>query len=342
MKYWESGACFVAESSRAQESTALSTNCDFELDLCGWSVVSDLKFVRKLGTSAADTAHTGTGYAFASSSGAYANSKYVLESPYLGNFATSSEQALLHFWYHMEGAEQGNLSLKCTHDGAQETIWLHSGNQPNGWTQVTAEIPKTACRLEADTGAAGKSDIAVDDVTMAKSDTTRTCNFEVDNCDAMWEIRDGGSGPGWHRTNHYSSPSTQWRESGTGPSSGATGSDSYYLVVDASGNNNPGKTFYYRTKAFLTVRDEALSFKYNMFGSFMGTLTLKSYKQDGSTEVRWSKNGMQNTQDDWLSITDLPIPAGTTMLEFEATTGQGYKSNMAIDDITFNYQLKYE
>lgn len=339
MKYWESGACFVAESSRAQESTALSTNCDFELDLCGWSVVSDLKFVRKLGTSAADTAHTGTGYAFASSSGAYANSKYVLESPYLGNFATSSEQALLHFWYHMEGAEQGNLSLKCTHDGAQETIWSHSGNQPNGWTQVTAEIPKSQCRFEADTKTAGQSDIAIDDVTITKMEKTRSCNFEEDTCESLWDTAfPTGSSRGWHRHTGYTMPTNAYTVSSTGPAQAATGE--FYLVVDASGNNAPDKSFTFRSKSFQTDSDQTLEFKYNMFGAHMGKLYVRAYMQDGSIKELYAFSGQQNVQSAWLSKS-VTVPSGATMIEFEGVTGQGAHSDMAIDDITFNVELKY-
>jgi len=346
MAYWKDGACFVTVGAGGEASTALSTNCDFEMDLCGWSLSSDVfKFTRAVGrkpgaTSGPQAAHTGTGYALASSNGAYANQKYVLESPYLGNFATNTQQALLHFWYHMEGDEQGTLSLKCEVDGADVTIWSHNGNQPDGWTQVTAEIPKSQCRFEADTKTAGQSDIAIDDVTITKMEKTRSCNFEEDTCESLWDTAfPTGSSRGWHRQAGYSLPSTAYTVSATGPKQAATGE--FYLVVDASGNNAPDKSFTFRSKSFQTDSDQTLEFKYNMFGEHMGKLYVRAYMQDGSIqELCNAFSGQQNVQSAWLSKSVI-VPSGATMIEFEGVTGQGAHSNMAIDDITFNVELKY-
>jgi len=355
MAYWQDGACFVTQSAGSEASTALSTNCDFEVDLCGWSLPSDVKFVRAVGraagaTSGPQAAHTGTGYAIASSNGAYANQKYVLESPYLANFATANEQALLDFWYQMEGAEQGTLSLKCTRSGVLETIWQHDGNQPDGWTHVTTEIPKSSCRFEADTRTAGQSDIAIDDVSITKQVPSRSCDFEADSCEAQWDIVDTATGPGWKRqtgpnkeTAYNFVTGNGNRPFGTGPEAAAEGPNGYYLVLDSGGDNNPDRSFVFRTKPFLTSQSATLSFKYSMCGAAMGTLTVWSYSQDGTRTspslISLDGNVHRTNRTAWVDQS-VVIPSGTTMIEFEAVT-RGITSDMAIDEIVFSWDMAY-
>jgi len=346
---WDEGVCYVSEAARKVERSADSTTCDFEHDICGWSPVSDHKWFRASGTNhAADTgphaAHSGTGFVLVDSSGANSNSKFILESPSLSNYATSSDQVLLHFWYHMMGSGMGDLSLACSTDSqSSRTIWQQKGQQAKGWTEVMVEIPQGTCQFEADTGPNDQSDIALDDITITKSAPNRNCTFESEDLCGMWEITPGveSPGPGWSRS------TGEYALSETGPSQAADGQGKYYLYVNSRGNNSPGKTFYLKSKPFRSIQASKIEFKYHMYGAGMGTLALNIKKQDGSTVELWKKSGSQQNSatEAWLdAAVDIPVEA--EMIEFVATTKDGDRTlaqhgDMAIDDITFAFYPEF-
>lgn len=69
-------------------------------------------------------------------------------------------------------------------------------------------------------------------------------------------------------------------------------------------------------------------FWYNMYGSGMGGISLKTY--DGGSVV-WTKSG--NLGDKWR-LASVSIPAGTVQLRFEAVTGPTWASDFALDDFS--------
>ncbi len=79
-----------------------------------------------------------------------------------------------------------------------------------------------------------------------------------------------------------------------------------------------------------------LSFWYHMFGSNMGTLELHVISNNDTT-LAWQLTGQQQTANGgpWLeAIVDLSTYAGQIIeLEFRGTIGNGFNSDMAIDDI---------
>jgi len=125
--------------------------------------------------------------------------------------------------------------------------------------------------------------------------------------------------------------------SGTGPSSATQGS--YYVYVEASGNNvgYPTKRAILNSPCFnLSGKTAAnFTFKYHMNGSSnMGSIKLEASTNNGASWTSiWSKSG--NKGNSWLSAdVDLSAYLGDTVkFRFNRLTGSTWKADVAIDNI---------
>jgi len=123
----------------------------------------------------------------------------------------------------------------------------------------------------------------------------------------------------------------------TGPSSASDGT--WYMYTEASGNGTgyPNKQAIFNSPCFdLTAAPSAtFSFDYHMYGSNMGTLSLEASNDNGTSWVPlWSQNGNQGNA--WISQNvDISAYTGSSVqLRFNGTTGNGYRSDMAIDNVS--------
>ncbi|NDH77512.1 MAG: PKD domain-containing protein [Flavobacteriia bacterium] len=146
-------------------------------------------------------------------------------------------------------------------------------------------------------------------------------------------------GGNWVNLANGSEDDIDWRtwsgstqSAGTGPSSDVSGNGKY-LYLESSGNCN------YQTAVLLspcinlssTIAPE-LSFSYHMNGGNTGTLMVELF--DGSQwHLLTSVSGSQGNS--WINVTeDLVAYAGDTIiLRFTGTTGDGYQSDIAIDEV---------
>jgi len=145
------------------------------------------------------------------------------------------------------------------------------------------------------------------------------CDFEGGFCN--W-INSGSPGHEWS----LQSGSTQ--SSGTGPS-GAYGG-SYYAYTEASYGGNDQDFFL--EQSFAPVQASfSLSFYYHMYGSNMGSLTLEAQSGTAAWQQLWTLAGDQG--DEW-KVVSLLVPSGTTALRFYGRTGNSYRSDICIDDLT--------
>lgn len=150
------------------------------------------------------------------------------------------------------------------------------------------------------------------------------------------------SGDGWTQAasddgdwvrNSSSTPS-----SNTGPSSAAEGS--YYMFLEASTNGSTGQignnaTAILESGCFdLSAQTEAyFSFQYHMYGSSMGSLAVQA-SADGTTWVElWSLSGNQGDAWTEVSLDLVSYLGGTVQLQIVGTTGDGWASDLAIDDL---------
>lgn len=125
--------------------------------------------------------------------------------------------------------------------------------------------------------------------------------------------------------------------SGTGPTSGGNGSSSYYFT-EASSNFNSTEILNGPCFDFSTAGCSApqVTFWYHMYGTDMGSLSLEVEQNPGSgtwTTV-WTQTGNQGNI--WKqALVDLSIYGNSTIrMRFKGVTGSGFKSDMAVDEIT--------
>jgi hypothetical protein len=134
----------------------------------------------------------------------------------------------------------------------------------------------------------------------------------------------------------WTSRSGSTPSSSTGPSGAHGGST--YLYTEASGGNNPGKFALLQSECFdfSTLTAPELRFWYHMYGSNMGTLSIQISTDQGSSWSGnlWSMSGNQGNS--WYeAVVDLsPYQGYFVQIRITGETGNGYRSDMAIDDIS--------
>jgi len=132
----------------------------------------------------------------------------------------------------------------------------------------------------------------------------------------------------------------------TGPNGASDGN--VYFYTEASTNPVNGNVVGANGTAFLDspcldltgLTVPTLTFDYHMAGANMGDLKVQISTDDGATwaDTGWFRNGAQQAYNTpWLSgnITFIPNIGQTIRLRFHATTGNGWSSDIAIDNINF-------
>jgi len=122
--------------------------------------------------------------------------------------------------------------------------------------------------------------------------------------------------------------------SNTGPTAAAEGS--WYAFVESSFSNHPSKVAILESPCFdiSTVANPQFSFSYHMFGANMGSLDLEVSSDGGNTWSApiWTRGGNQGIL--WLQDEVSLVGYGDIIkLRFVGTTGNGYRSDIAIDDL---------
>ena len=125
----------------------------------------------------------------------------------------------------------------------------------------------------------------------------------------------------------------------TGPSGDHTSGNGNYLYTEASNCTNNTGAVLTPTFDFSNLIDATLTFWYHMYGADMGTMSVQVSTDGGNTwsSDLWSLSGDQGNS--WQQATvDLTPYVGnaSVMIRFIGTTGGGYRSDMAIDDINVN------
>ena len=121
----------------------------------------------------------------------------------------------------------------------------------------------------------------------------------------------------------------------TGPSSAFEGTE--YIYIEASGSNNPDKSANIVSPCInLTSCTSAfLKFNYHMYGADMGSLKVQISEDQGLTwgNALFEISGDQG--DNWFEEEiDLAAYCGSTIsFRFAAVTGDGFESDIAIDNI---------
>ena len=347
-------------SERAYGIQTISTlpySESFELGSGLWQNVTgdDMDWTRRSGyTPSRGTgpagAQDGTWYYYTEASW-HTNKTTYFEGPIFN--LTNYTSANFSFYYSMNGADMGTLSLQVsTNNGATwSTVWTKSGNQGTTWHQANVSLNTYSgqiikIRFKGVTGSSYKSDMAIDNITVTgvegpsitQLNNILTYSESFESSSNITWINDGTDDIDW--TRHSGSTST----GATGPSNAREGN--YYYYINSASPNNPNKTAYLRGPDITfdaTVVTAELTFWYHMYGTAMGTLTLQASTDQGSNWTSiWSLNGDQNNY--WhkvtLSLNDY-VESGLS-LRFKGVTGTGETSDMAVDDIGISTEISQE
>ncbi|WP_281847975.1 LamG-like jellyroll fold domain-containing protein [Olleya namhaensis] len=126
--------------------------------------------------------------------------------------------------------------------------------------------------------------------------------------------------------------------SNTGPSTANDGN--YYLYTEATDYNNSTANLISPCFDLSGASNPVFSFYYHMYGSATGNLNVDLSTNNGATFPNniWSQSGQVQTTNgaSWALVTlDLSAYVGQSInLRFSGTTGNGFRSDIAIDDIS--------
>lgn len=145
---------------------------------------------------------------------------------------------------------------------------------------------------------------------------------QVTGDDGNW-VRDSGGTP----------------SSGTGPSAAAEGS--FYMFLEASTNSSPGQignnaTAILESNCFDLSGETTADFsmQYNMLGTNVGSITVQG-SDDGTTWTQlWTLAGNQGSAWGTADISLDAYAGGDVKLRIVGTTGNGWSSDIAIDDLS--------
>ncbi|XP_074645315.1 MAM and LDL-receptor class A domain-containing protein 1-like [Tubulanus polymorphus] len=298
---------------------------DFETDNGKWKSQGSLEWTRQSGSTGSSGTGpsadhtTGSGwYVYMESSGKHEGDQAKFE----GDTLSMSDSCVMNFYYHMYGSQMGRLEV--TLNG--KVVFSKSGDQGNQWTPGSVTIAKGNAEIQffATRGNGDKSNIAIDDVRFTPECTATpgqlTTDFETDN--GKWILRGTLR---WKRQ----SGSTESR--GTGPSADHTSGSGTYIYMN-TGISCPGDQGLLEAATQSASDSCSMNFYYNMNGPTMGKLEVKLNR-----EVVYSVSGDQRDQWKQGSVT---IAKGDAIIQFVATRGPAWQSNIAIDDITFSSNCK--
>ncbi|XP_021371353.1 MAM and LDL-receptor class A domain-containing protein 1-like, partial [Mizuhopecten yessoensis] len=294
--------------------------CNFDKNLCGWTNDKEddfdwLRHNRGTGTSqtgpSADHTHNNNrGYYLyiEASSPRRPNDRARLTSQI---FRKSNTAKCFQFWYNMQGANIGTLTVIMNVNSVDRTIWTLSGSQTGNW--IFGRVPITNNKnnfklaIVGTRGNGTKGDIALDDfavrnsrctispssaqpsqvttkppttittkvttpgTTPSSSTNSVTCNFDYNFC-------------GWTNPKNDDFDWTRQRgstaSSHTGPSTDHTSGHGYYIFTESS-NRHANQRALLQSILVSQTGPHCLTFWYHLYGSNIGTLNL--YVQTGAT-----------------------------------------------------------
>ncbi|XP_074659684.1 MAM and LDL-receptor class A domain-containing protein 1-like [Tubulanus polymorphus] len=237
-------------------------------------------------------------------------------------FHSAFDGCAMNFYYHMSGSSMGRLEVKLN----GHVVFERSGDQGNQWNlgSVTIGQGDAAIEFVATRGSSYCSDIAIDDVTFS-SDCNSTHgplhnflhDFEMDN--GIWNSQGKLQ---WRRYSGFTPSSC------TGPSGDHTSGYGIYLYIESSSPAREGDQGILKANIHSASDSCVMNFYYHMYGYTMGKLEVKL-----NGNVVFDRSSNQGNQWKLGSVT---IGQGDAAIEFVATRGSGYCSDIAIDDVTLS------
>lgn len=321
---------------------------NFEGELTDWTQLQDeeLDWIPIIGSTpsgntGANEAIDGNQYLYIESSYPnYYNKTAKIESPCIDISALSFPE--LHFMSHMYGAAMGTLKIEASSDDENwNTIYSLSGDQGNIWNEVTVDLieflgqSNLKLRLIGMTADNYTSDICIDALSISEGNQNDCANTitsipyseSFEDIDFSWSQSENDD-IDW--TRKYGSTTSMT----TGPNSANDGD--FYMYVESSKPNFPGKTAILESECIDISGSEGglLRFDYHMKGTDMGSLEVRAKAGNDTWVSLW--NVESNQGNNWLQanieLSSFGQPTDL-VIQFIATTGPNYRSDIAIDHV---------
>lgn len=319
-------------------------DCTFELGLCHWSQDTTDDFDWSSTQGSTSTARTGptTDHTLQNLQGRYMYIEVTSIQPnskarLISNPLDWTFGRCFKFWFNMYGAHVNSLNVYSRQMNTDTLIWTKTGNQGIGWKYGQVYINQPGLTKVVIEGVAGSNytgDIAIDDLSSNAGlcPPTSTCDFEGSHADSGYYCgytQDSTDQFDWQL--HSGTTGT----SGTGPLYDHTYGtrNGHYVFIESSSPQHPGD------KARLdspvnqpsTSGSACITFWYSMKGRDIGTLNLyKKVGNDRGTAI-WTLSGDQGLQ--WHKAQATVTGTVPYQISFEGVVGNGFRSDIAIDDI---------
>ncbi|XP_076016106.1 MAM domain-containing protein 2-like [Genypterus blacodes] len=321
-------------------------NCDFESGLCRyvqdqspagslWKRVSVKPNIFRNGDHT-----TGSGSFLLAHSRLSPGAGYM--SRLLGPTLPGNMKFCLRFYFSLRGFNQTDQALSAYllhHTKTQERIWTQGEKSRGIWiasdvtfttTQPAKVMFVSVCRSFWDCGS-----VALDDISVSLGDCEQTaglvslavpghCDFESGLCGYTQDRQSDGAD--WQRRRGPTPTSY------TGPRGDHSTGLGYYVHLEAS-PLLPGQNARLVSRPLRGSRGRrCLRFYFHMYGSGTGQLAVRLDK-DGQDLLLWQQGGEQSVA--WLRATVEYQCDVQHQIVFEAVRGSSVRSDIAIDDITF-------
>ncbi|CAF0741635.1 unnamed protein product, partial [Brachionus calyciflorus] len=316
--------------------------CDFEEGYCNWlnDTTSDFYWIRK--NNGTDSGGTGPSYDHTtfSQNGHYiyieasspqtTGQKARLISPTYSR--TNSEGDCFKFWYHLYGDGIGSFNIYTRQNGILKSVWSRSGNLGNYWRYGHVTVKSSVdfqIVLEGVVGRTFTGDAAVDDIEIENGAcySEGSCDFEDDFC-GYYNTKEGDDFD-WYRGQgqlYYI----------TGPSVDHTTQTvlGYYAYINPINPQKQNDSAWLVSEVLTSPNSGCLTWYYNMYGRDIGKLSVFKRDRNAILNTLWNTTGDKGKN--WLKgqVTISATPSYYDII-FEATVGDGYLGNIAIDDVEF-------
>ncbi|CAH1274043.1 CSMD3 [Branchiostoma lanceolatum] len=286
----------------------------------------------------------------------------------------SDGQHCLRWFYHMYGSDMGTQNVHVSQPQYPDMlVWTRSGNQGNrwlhAWTPISTNTSVFQIRFEGVRGAGYTSDMAIDDIDLEPGSCacrpeqfqcndsqcvplSAKCNGHADCLDWSDETNCSRDENGWRcdfdadQCNSTTTPASGFRwirrfgstlSSLTGPSADHTDGTGFYLYTEAS-SGSTGATASLALPIIRSDGQHCLRWFYHMYGSDMGTLNVYVSQPQYPDMLVWARTGDQGNR--WHpATTSVFTNASVFQIRFEGVRGAGYRSDIAIDDVTVRSDL---
>lgn len=275
------------------------------------------------------------GYVYVETSSGFANKKdntALLVSPFF-----DPRGATISFAYYMHGKDIGTLYLEAlTPEGDWQMLWKMTGQQHSdehgGWEVVSFPIDdfdgRTRLRFRSVAKGGYRGDIAIDDIKISvRGALPIPVSFDFET---GLRLRNTGQYDWVRHTQNTLS-------TGTGPSSGADGRDTYAYFETSSGSAYANGDSAELSSDYFNPWRKDLVFFYHMYGANTGTLVVEQIGERGEWETLWSRTGQQHVSESeaWSAQKLSLLGDGLSLakIRFRAIAVGGYRGDIAIDQV---------